>query len=149
MSNQQNRLETLIGAVVLGIAAVFLVWLLSAADFKRSSSGYILNASFRTADGISAGTDVRMAGVKIGTVRSITLDRESYRAAVQLVINTDLPVPDDSGVAVSQEGLLGGSFVEIIPGGSEFAMKQGDEFLDTQGSVSLISLLLKFVAQDN
>ena len=74
------------------------------------------------------------------------LDSESFRAEIIFSLRENLEIPDDSGVAVSQDGLLGGSFVEIIPGGSEFKLKDGEEFLDTQGSVSLVSLLLKFVS---
>ena len=55
-------------------------------------------------------------------------------------------VPDDSSVVISSEGLLGGNFVEVMPGGSPFNLEAGEEVLDTQGAVSLISLLVKFVA---
>jgi len=78
-------------------------------------------------------------------VTGMRLDPESYRAEVLFSLREDLKIPDDSGVAVSQDGLLGGSFVEVIPGGSDFELQEGAEFLDTQGSVSLVSLLLKFV----
>ena len=111
-----------------------------------ANTALTLKASFRSADGISTGTDVRMAGVKIGSVTALRLDPESFRAELTLALRDDLKIPDDSGVAVSQEGLLGGSFVEVIPGGSDFTMENGAEFLDTQGSVSLVSLLLKFVS---
>ena len=102
---------------------------------------------FLATSGINAGSDVRLAGVKVGSVQAVGLDAESYEAKLTLNITTDLPIPDDSAVAISQEGLLGGSFVEIIPGGSEFFMQAGDQFFDTQGSVSLLSLLLKFATQ--
>ncbi|GLQ34360.1 outer membrane lipid asymmetry maintenance protein MlaD [Amylibacter marinus] len=144
MSN--SKMETGVGAVVLIAAIGFLSYLVNSSGVVASSEGFELKASFRSADGIGAGTDVRMAGVKIGTVTDLALDPESFRAEVVLELYQDLKIPDDSGVAVSQEGLLGGSFVEILPGGSDFAMERGGEFLDTQGSVSLVSLLLKFVS---
>ena len=144
MSN--SKVETAVGGIVLVAAISFLTVLLNSAGLASSNDGFELKASFRSADGISTGTDVRMAGVKIGTITNLRLDPESFRAEVILELREDLKIPDDSGVAVSQEGLLGGSFVEIIPGGSDFAMKEGAEFLDTQGSVSLVSLLLKFVS---
>jgi phospholipid/cholesterol/gamma-HCH transport system substrate-binding protein len=141
-----SKTETAVGGAVLLAAATFLFFVLNTTGNTGGSTGLELKASFRSADGISAGTDVRMAGVKIGTVTALRLDPESFRAELTLSLRDDLNIPDDSGVAVSQEGLLGGSFVEVIPGGSDFAMKQGTEFLDTQGSVSLVSLLLKFVS---
>tara|TARA_R110002096_G_scaffold97354_5_gene217101 strand:- start:9522 stop:9968 length:447 start_codon:yes stop_codon:yes gene_type:complete len=144
MSN--SKIETTVGATVLVVAAAFLYFVLNSTGGTGGTTGLNLKASFRSADGISTGTDVRMAGVKIGTVSSLRLDPESFRAVLTLNLREDLKIPDDSGVAVSQEGLLGGSFVEVLPGGSDFALKEGSEFLDTQGSVSLVSLLLKFVS---
>ena len=147
MSN--SKAETAVGGAVLLAAVAFLFFMLNATGSTGSNTALTLKASFRSADGISTGTDVRMAGVKIGSVSALRLDPESFRAEVILALRDDLKIPDDSGVAVSQEGLLGGSFVEIIPGGSDFAMESGAEFLDTQGSVSLVSLLLKFVSGNN
>lgn len=147
MSN--SKIETTVGALVLLLAIGFLVYLLNSTNLINNNDGLNLKASFRSADGITTGTDVRMAGVKIGSVTGMRLDPESFRAEVLFSLRNDLKIPDDSGVAVSQDGLLGGSFVEIIPGGSEFELQDGAEFLDTQGSVSLVSLLLKFVSSSD
>ena len=144
MSN--SKIETAVGGIVLLAAIGFILYVANATNSVGGNNGLTLKASFRSADGITAGTDVRMAGVKIGTVTDMRLDPESFRAEVIFSLRENLKIPDDSGVAVSQDGLLGGSFVEIIPGGSEFKLKDGEEFLDTQGSVSLVSLLLKFVS---
>lgn len=144
MSN--SKIETAVGGIVLLAAIGFILYVANATNSVGGNSGLTLKASFRSADGITAGTDVRMAGVKIGTVTDMRLDPESFRAEVKFSLRENLKIPDDSGVAVSQDGLLGGSFVEIIPGGSEFKLQEGEEFLDTQGSVSLVSLLLKFVS---
>ena len=147
MSN--SKIETTVGALVLLLAIGFLVYLLNSTNIINNNDGLNLKASFRSADGITTGTDVRMAGVKIGSVTGMRLDPESFRAEVLFSLRNDLKIPDDSGVAVSQDGLLGGSFVEVIPGGSEFELQDGAEFLDTQGSVSLVSLLLKFVSSSD
>ena len=144
MSN--SKIETAVGGLVLLAAIGFILYVANATNSVGGNNGLTLKASFRSADGITAGTDVRMAGVKIGTVTDMRLDSESFRAEIIFSLRENLEIPDDSGVAVSQDGLLGGSFVEIIPGGSEFKLKDGEEFLDTQGSVSLVSLLLKFVS---
>ena len=147
MSN--SKIETTVGALVLLLAIGFLVYLLNSTNLINNNDGLNLKASFRSADGITTGTDVRMAGVKIGSVTGMRLDPESFRAEVLFSLRNDLKIPDDSGVAVSQDGLLGGSFVEVIPGGSEFELQDGAEFLDTQGSVSLVSLLLKLVSSSD
>ena len=89
---------------------------------------------------------LRLAGVKVGTVTGISLNPETYRADMALSVQDGVQIPDDSAIVISSEGLLGGNFVEISPGGSMFYYEAGDEILDTQGSVSLISLLLKYVA---
>ena len=94
------------------------------------------------------GSDVRMAGVKIGSVTGLNLDGETYLATASLAVSSDIPIPDDSEAAVASEGLLGGTFVEIVPGASEFMLEPGDEVLNTQSAVSLINLLLRFVTSE-
>lgn len=141
--------ETIIGAVVIVAAAGFLTYAGTIAGVSTPTGSYELTASFRSIEGVSLGTDVRLAGVKVGTVTGLELNRENYRAEARFTILEGIEIPDDSAVNVSSEGLLGGNFVEIIPGGSEFALDQGEEIYDTQGAVSLISLLLKFVSGQN
>ncbi len=140
--------EVLVGGVVLAGAIAFAVYAGQATGLSAGPSGYVLNASFRSLDGVSVGTDVRLAGVKVGTVTGITLNPETYRADTRFSVAQGIEIPDDSAIVVSSEGLLGGNFVEIMPGGSPFYFAPGDEILDTQGAVSLISLLLKFVSGD-
>lgn len=142
----KNIIETVVGAFVVIAAVVFLVFMSGSFGMSSSKGTYKLTASFRSADGVSIGTDVRMAGVKIGIVKDLFLDPKSFRANVMISLRDDLNIPDDSAIMVSQDGLLGGTYIEIVPGGSDFNMKPNGEFMDTQGSISLISLLLKFVA---
>ena len=87
-----------------------------------------------------------MAGVKVGTVTALDLNAATFRADTVFTMKDGIEIPDDSAISVASEGLLGGSFVEIIPGGSPFNLDPGGEITDTQSSVSLISLLLKFVS---
>ena len=144
---QENKLEVIIGAVVIAVALGFVVFLYQSTGLSVSNSKhYELKADFRSADGIHVGTDVRLAGVKVGTVSDLSLNVDTYRAEAELAIENEVDIPEDSALTVSSEGLLGGNFIEIIPGASYEYMQPGDEFLDTQGSVSLISLLLKFVS---
>lgn len=145
MSNE-NMTEVAVGGVVLAIAAGFLIYAGQVTGFSAAPSEYALSASFRSANGVDVGTDVRLAGVKVGRVTAMDLDAETYRAQAMISVRDDIEVPDDSALAISSEGLLGGNFVEILPGGSPFFFAAGDEIEFTQGSVSLIGLLTKFVA---
>ncbi|MCI5098364.1 MAG: outer membrane lipid asymmetry maintenance protein MlaD [Rhodobacteraceae bacterium] len=141
-----NTTEILVGGVVLAAAIGFAVYAGQVAGLSRAGESYPLTASFRSLEGVSVGTDVRLAGVKIGTVTGVELNQETFRADTVFSVKQGIEIPDDSAVVVSSEGLLGGNFVEIMPGGSPFTLEAGDEIVDTQGAVSLISLLLKFVS---
>jgi phospholipid/cholesterol/gamma-HCH transport system substrate-binding protein len=142
--------EILVGAAVLAVAVGFFVYASSTAGSSfRAGGGYELTASFRSAEGVSLGTEVRMAGVRIGSVTGMTLNPETFRADTTFTVADGLEIPDDSAIAISSEGLLGGTFVEIIPGGSPFVLEPGGEIYDTQSSVSLITLLLRFVTGDD
>lgn len=144
----ENTTETLVGGAVLIAAIGFLFYAGQATGYSAGSAGYPLTASFRSLEGVSVGTDVRLAGVKIGTVTDVDLDPATYRATAEFTVSSGIEIPDDSAVSISSEGLLGGNFVEIMPGGSPFYLAAGDEIEFTQGAVSLISLLMKFVAGD-
>ena len=141
----RNMAETVVGAIVLGIAIIFAVFLLKFSNVGFGAGQYTVDAKFRSAEGITVGTDVRLAGVKIGSVSNLSLDPQTFQATARLSIKPEYQMPDDSAAIISSEGLLGGSFVEILPGGSYDLMEDGSEFGETQGAVSFISLLMKFV----
>ncbi len=142
----ENKTEVVVGGAVLAVAIGFVVYAGQVTGFTERSTGYPLSASFRSLEGVTVGTDVRLAGVKIGTVTGIELNPQTFRADTTFSVKNGIDIPDDSAVAVASEGLLGGNFVEIVPGGSPFNFGPGDEIEDTQGSVSLVSLLMKFVS---
>ena len=91
---------------------------------------------------------MRLAGVRVGTVTGMALDPQTFRAETSFTLRDDIVLPDDSAIAIASEGLLGGTFVEIIPGGSPFNYAAGDVVRDTQSSVSLMTLLMRFVTGD-
>lgn len=139
--------ETVIGAVVIGAAVAFAVYAGQSSGFSMDGGGgYDLAADFRSAEGISAGTEVRLAGIKVGTVTGLELNPDTYLARATLNLREDLLIPDDSDVKIASESLLGGAFVEITPGASEFMLGDGDEIVNTQSSVSLLNLLMRFGA---
>jgi phospholipid/cholesterol/gamma-HCH transport system substrate-binding protein len=136
--------EAVIGAVVLAAAAGFTLYAGRSTGMQVAGEAYPLQASFRSVEGISVGTDVRLAGIKVGSVTGLELDRGNYRALAHFTVGSGLEIPEDSDVKIASEGLLGGSFIEITPGGSEFMLEPGAEFVNTQGSVDLMNLLMRF-----
>lgn len=142
----ENTTEVIVGAGVLAAAIGFVIYAGQVSGFSGTSATYPLQASFRSLEGVSVGTDVRLAGVTIGSVSDVMLNPETYRADTVVTVQSDIAIPDDSAIVISSEGLLGGNFVEIMPGGSPFFYEEGDTIEDTQGAVSLVSLLLKFVS---
>jgi phospholipid/cholesterol/gamma-HCH transport system substrate-binding protein len=143
----ENVTEVLAGAGVLLVAAGFAAWAGLGADIAAAPGSYELTASFRSVDGVNVGTDVRLAGVKVGTVTSLMLNPQTYYADATFTVKDGIEVPDDSTALVSSEGLLGGNFLEIQPGGSPVTLAPGEEILDTQGAFGLIQLMMKFVGE--
>lgn len=145
----ENTTEVLVGGAVLAVAIGFLVYAANATGFTApSAGGYDLRASFRSIEGINPGADVKLAGVKVGTITTVKLNPKTYFADTTIHMKDGVELPTDSAILISQDGLLGGSYVEIVPGGSLDNLKPGQEITDTQGAVSLISLLMKFVGGD-
>ena len=137
--------EFIIGTCVLVLAVGFAVVGFQRGGFVTSGESYVLNASFRSIEGVTVGTDVRLAGVNVGKVSAISLN-DSFRADMQVSLDLDVELPDDTAIIIASEGLLGGNFVELQPGGSPFNYASGDMIVDTQGSVSLLNLLMKFAS---
>lgn len=141
----ENRAELLAGGAVLAAAVAFLLYAGQSTGMSSDGGSYLLRASFRSVEGITVGADVRLAGVKVGTVTHLELNPQTYFADATVSLQNSVLLPTDSAILISSEGLLGGNFVELVPGGAPDNLAPGDEIEDTQGAVSLISLLMKFV----
>lgn len=141
----ENRAEILAGAAVLATAIGFLVWSVGGGQLSSGTGSYTLTASFRSVEGVRAGSDVRLAGVKVGSVTKLSLNPETFYADAVVELDAGVKLPVDSAILISSEGLLGGNFVELVPGGAEEILAPGDEIEDTQGAVSLLTLLMKWV----
>jgi phospholipid/cholesterol/gamma-HCH transport system substrate-binding protein len=94
---------------------------------------------------VSPGTDVRLNGIKVGTVSSLDLDPNTYRAILHFTIRSDVKIPDDSSVKITSAGLLGGEYLAIVPGGSDKMLASGGVLTNTQGSIDLMGLLGRFI----
>lgn len=137
---QNGFVETLIGAAVVAVAAIFFYYGWNTTG-SGAVTGYEVTAKFDRVDGIGVGTDVRMSGIKIGTVTSQELDQKTYRAQLRMTIKTGIALPEDSSIKVASEGLLGGAYLSVSPGGSDTMMVSGAEFETTQGSIDFIGLI--------
>lgn len=143
-----NLVESLIGALVLLVAGWFLVFAYERTDMG-AGNGYTLTARFDRIDGIGVGSDVRMAGIKVGTVVSSQLDTYTYQAVVTLSVNDEVQLPADTAIAITAEGLLGGTYMNLLPGGMEEMLVDGDEIGETQDAVDLLGLIGKFIYSDD
>lgn len=138
--------EVAAGAAVLLVAAAFLVYaVLHSGRGDVTADGMLLTARFDRIDGLPNGADVRIAGVKVGTVTSSRIEPSSFDAEVTLRVDRALRLPADTSAEISSEGLLGGKYVSLVPGGSERLLADGARITETQGSVSLESLLGRFI----
>lgn len=137
--------EVAAGAAVLVLAAGFALYAANGAGLTGGGATYPLKASFRSLEGIAPGADVRLAGVKIGTITDIALNPQTFLADAEVAIRQGIELPTDTAILISSEGLLGGNYVEVVPGGALENLAPGAEIEDTQGAVSLVSLLMKFV----
>ena len=142
----ENVGEVVTGGAVLAVALGFLFYAAQFGGFSAGGDAASYTASFRSAEGVRVGTDVRLAGVKVGSVTGLELDPATFRADASLSVDDAVVLPEDTAIIISSEGLLGGSFVEILPGGSPFNLEPGAEIEDTQSAVSVVQLLLKFVS---
>lgn len=142
---KQNMVETTIGFLVLFIAAWFLIYALKTKNMNTDNEGYLVTASFQNADGIIKGSDIMVAGIKIGEVENMELDRQTFRAVMKLRISDDFKLPNDSEAGIVSSGFLGNKFVSITPGIEDDDLKDGDQIIRTHSSVNLESLIGKFM----
>jgi phospholipid/cholesterol/gamma-HCH transport system substrate-binding protein len=138
---RESLFETLVGFLVVAVAATFLVFSLQQRSEAAPRNSYPLTAKFNRIDGISTGSDVRMAGVKVGAVTDIKLDPKTYKAVVSFTMRDGVQVPDDSTVQVISDGLLGGAYLGILVGGSFDYIPEGGTVEFTRGSVDLLTVL--------
>ena len=139
-----RRIEIAVGALVL-CAVVLALVLAMLGSGRRSAAGYTLHASFDHVDGLDIGSDVRVAGVTVGQVTAEQIDPRSFRADVRFTVGDQVKLPTDSSAVITSDGLMGGKYIAISPGGAGEDLAPGAQVMLTQGSISLEQLLSKFV----
>ena len=141
---QRNMLEAVMGAIVL-LAAVAFVSLAYEAANIRGTDGYELEAEFGATGGLSVGDDVRISGIKVGRISRQELDPVTYAARIVMSLDERIRIPADSSARITAASLLGGNYLELIPGADEDMMQPGEVIYDTRDPVSLTDLLGKAV----
>jgi phospholipid/cholesterol/gamma-HCH transport system substrate-binding protein len=140
----RNAIETIMGAVVLVIAALFLFFAYSTSQVRRTS-GYEVTAAFDRVDGIRDGSDVRISGIKVGSIVSQTLDPQSYLAVVRMTIDPTVKLPTDTVAQIASSGLLGDKYLSLVPGGADETIPPGGRIQFTQPAISLESLIGQYI----
>jgi phospholipid/cholesterol/gamma-HCH transport system substrate-binding protein len=142
MSTTSRNTEILTGLAVIAGAAAFLIFALRTAGVgTATASGYTLTADFDNIEGVNVGTDVRLAGIKIGSITGQVLDPQSYQARLEMRIDQKISLSDDTTAKVASEGLLGSKYVALEPGGSDVKLSDGGIITYTQGAVDIWSLI--------
>lgn len=141
---QRSMLETVMGAVVLLAAVAFLSFAYEAANL-RGSNGYEIVAEFGATGGLSVGDDVRISGIKVGQITDQQLDPVTYVARIIIALDPQIQIPADSSARITAASLLGGNYLELLPGAEIDMLQPGDVIYDTRDPVSLTDLLGKAV----
>ena len=138
---KRNVIESVLGAVVLIVAGLFLVFAYIGSDVQPVQ-GYELKAKFNAIDGLTVGSDVRISGVKIGSVIGQEIDTKDFRAVVTLSILPEVRLPMDTTARITSAGLLGSKYVKLEPGGAEEIISCGTDVKRTKDAVSYTHLTL-------
>ncbi len=143
--NRDNIMETLIGAIVLLVAAYFLHYAYTTTQIVTNDNQYVLFSKFDRVDGVNLGGDVRVSGIKVGKIISQTLDPHTFQAILELSINPAIKLPVDTSAEIIGNGLLGEKYVALVPGADDEFLKNKDYIEYTQSSISFESLIGKFM----
>ena len=140
----RNIVETIVGALVLVVAGVFVFYAFARSD-RAGPDGFEITARFGRIDGLKRGADVTLSGVKVGTVTGFDLDRKTYQAVVRMLVSSNVSLPADTHAKIVSESLLGGMVVVLEPGNDRQMLKSGGEIEHTQDSIPLTELIAKFM----
>ena len=138
-----SLVEILLGAVVLLMAIGFLT--VGMQSINNQKNGYNISLIFGSTAGLKNGDDVKISGINVGKITKLELNPEDYNAKVDIIINNDIKIPDDSSARITSSSLLGGNFLDIVPGSSEQNLEPSDTIYDTTDPVSFTDMLGKVI----
>ncbi len=142
----RNIVETITGAVVILVALLFLLFARDSVTMVHDSKdSYKIEAKFDNADGIIVGSDIRIGGIKVGFVSKQWLEDETYLAALEFSVHSNVKLPVDSSAQIVSSGLLGNKYIAIVPGTENDMLTDKSTIKFTQSSVNLENLIGKFM----
>ena len=139
-----NIFETIVGAIVLLVSISFVIYAYQIAG-PRAISGYQIYAQFDRVDGLALGADVRVSGIRVGSVSDMSLDNDVFGAKVTITLQNSVKLPEDTSARITSSGILGQAYVALEPGGAEENLTEGSEITITSGSVDLMSLISRVI----
>ena len=146
ISKRNGFAEIIVGGIVVILAISFIVYSVKTTDLNKelSDSNFVLHASFTSVQGINLGSEVVLAGVKVGTVTNIELNKESFEAKITFSLFEDYKLPDDTEAVINADGLLGENYLSLNVGGSDTVLSNGEELLYTKSSMNILNILNNF-----
>ena len=146
----KKPVETIMGIVVIVIAALFLFFAYRVSDLQVVK-GYTVSAKFLKVGGLTIGSDVRINGIKVGTVISQNLNPDDYVAEIKMSLSSDLKLPKDSVAVIAGDGLMGDKFIKIEPGKDKEILTDGGEIVNTKDFKTLEDMVgeIIFMVTDN
>ncbi len=142
---KQGAIETVIGMLILALAAWFFFYVYKISGSAKPTGGYSISANFENIEGLTIGSDVKLSGIKIGYVDNISLEKDTFFAKIILRIDRAIEIPKDSRVIVSTSGLIGNKYIRINPGASDVMLSEGDKFVYTQSALNVEDLIAKLM----
>lgn len=143
-----RTLETLTGLFVLLVAIAFFFYAYHKSGWVRGDI-MTLTAQFDRADGLVEGTDVKISGIRVGKIMSTSVDPDNFMAVVKFYVPSDIKLPKDTSAAVSSDGLFGGKYLALSPGGEDENLQDGDFIENTTGPINIESLVNKFIGSSS
>ena len=141
--------ETMVGLFVVVIAVFFFNFVYTKSGWKKEEDAYVLSANFDKADGLSDGVDVKVSGVRVGKILSISLDPGTFMAVVKFYVSSDVKLPKDTSATIQSEGLLGARYLALLPGGDDKNLADGGVIENTSGAINIESLISSFMLSRN
>ena len=145
--SSSSIIETIIGLIVIIVSIVFIFYSIQMLD--NNQKGQIIKVEFGNVGSLKKGDDVRISGINVGKITKLDLDVEDYNARVMVKLFNNIKIPDDSSARITSSSLLGGNYLDIVPGSSETFLSPNDIIYDTSDPVSFTDMLGKIVFSGN
>ena len=143
--NKKINIEFVLGLLILITSIICIFYYSSKINFFNKIESFQIHSSFFDKGNINIGNEVKIKGVKVGEVSSITLDQDSYMAIVTSTVDESIKIPNDSVFKISNNGFIGSPYIEIQLGNSEETLKNNDNTINNVDAVSLEEIINNFI----